>query len=356
MNTDNYEDFAIGFSKVALALSKETPLVGAAKHKKSARQDDDVKAKTFDAKKGPPKISLLNYVKRIYHYGLESREELLPCFAAALVLLRLIACSVKLTSLNIHRVVALCFLVVTKHSTEYYGGDSHWADVLGIDSGELKRLEEDFYDVTDCQVEVTTEEVEVAERDIAAALKQATKAPLVQTTGCTVLDSLTQSVNEHGQLRSDRQSVQSAIASPMRDSSYLSSCPDTDEDSPATVARTTPLRKKKKKKASMRQTCRKEAQAKEAVETMEAEEPSGKELVASSTQKNKAGSTSADEDLVSCIKDCAQAPADSSSPRKKKAKKKKPERKCFDSAGCPILGGTALGLLQQNNHHKVAVR
>jgi len=354
MNTDNYEDFATGFSKVALALSKETPLVGAAKHKKSARQDDDVKAKTFDAKKGPPKISLLNYVKRIYHYGLESREELLPCFAAALVLLRLIACSVKLTSLNIHRVVALCFLVVTKHSTEYYGGDSHWADVLGIDSVELKRLEEDFYDVTDCQVEVTTEEVEVAERDIAAALKQATKAPLVQTTGCTVLDSLTQSVNEHRQLRSGRESVQSAIASPMRDSSYMSSCPDTDEDSPATVARTTPPRRKKK--ASMRQTRRKEAQAKEAVETMEAEEPSGKELVASSTQKNKAGSTSPDEDLVSCIKDCAQAPADSSSPRKKKAKKKKPERKCFDSADCPILGGTALGLLQQNNYHEVAVR
>merc|ERR1712227_407235 len=270
MNTDNYEDFATGFSKVALALSKETPLVGAAKHKKSARQDNDVKAKTFDAKKGPPKISLLNYVKRIYHYGLESREELLPCFAAALVLLRLIACSVKLTSLNIHRVVALCFLVVTKHSTEYYGGDSHWADVLGIDSVELKRLEEDFYDVTDCQVEVTTEEVEVAERDIAAALKQATKAP--------------------------------------------------------------------------------------SVETMEAEEPSGKELVASSTQKNIAGSTSPDEDLVSCIKDCAQAPADSSSPRKKKAKKKKPERKCFDSADCPILGGTALGLLQQKNYHEVAVR
>jgi len=65
----------------------------------------------------------------------------------------------KLTALNIHRVAALSLLVVTKHGTDYYGGDLLWASVLGIEHDELKPLEEELYDIIDCQVEVSAEQV-----------------------------------------------------------------------------------------------------------------------------------------------------------------------------------------------------
>jgi len=337
MFTCNHEDIAAGFSRVALVMSKQAPTSGPAKHLKKSVQQDATEIKTFDAKKGPPKISVLNYVKRIFHYGLELREELLPCFGAALVLMRLVACSLKLTSLNIHRVVALSFLVVTKHSTEYYGGDSHWADVLGIKSHELKHLEEQFYDIIDCNVEVSTEKVEEAMRDISAATKKKKVAP----TATLAPVSLSELVGENEEESRSRATSACGPPTPMRDSCYLSSCPSTDDDSPATVAMstTTPTRRKK---TGSHPVYKKEAN------TKDDEVEQKKEAKVLPKRKKKPCSSVLYEEPVSCAKDAKP------SPRRKKKPNQKKQDPCSASAreadlGSPILGSTALGMLQQRN-------
>merc|ERR1712072_190241 len=131
------------------------------------QEEPDERSKAFNSTKGrPPKISLHNYVDRIWHYGLDMRDDLLLVFPAALVLLRQVACVIKITPLNMHRIVALCLLAVTKHSTNSYGGDDLWAAVLGMDERELKKLEESFYDVLDCQLEVPQDRIDAAMEDI----------------------------------------------------------------------------------------------------------------------------------------------------------------------------------------------
>jgi len=344
MFTCNHEDIATGFSKVALVMSKQAPTSGPAKHlKKKSVPQDATETKTFDAKKGPPKISVLNYVKRIFHYGLELREELLPCFAAALVLMRLVACSLKLTSLNIHRVVALSFLVVTKHSTEYYGGDSHWADVLGIEKHELKQLEEQFYDIIDCNVEVSTEKVEEAMRDISAATGKKKATPT--TTSAPVSELVSE--NEEESARSRAPSA-CGPPTPMRDSCYLSSCPSTDDDSPAPVAMPTTTPTRRKKTTGSHPIYTKEAN------TKDDEVEQKKEAKALPKRKKKPSSSVPYEEPVSCVKDAKPSPPSPPSPRRKKKPNHKKRDPCSASAReadleNPILGGTALGMLQQQN-------
>lgn len=160
------EKVSKGFAKIVTCMCKRKPMI-ANDARKPGQETGDARSKTFNSSTGKaPKISLLNYVKRIWHFGLERREEMLPCFGGALVLVRRMARIIKLTPLNMHRIVALCFLVVTKHSTDHYGGDRLWASVLGIDASELKQLEESFYDTIDCEVEVLPEEVEKSMREM----------------------------------------------------------------------------------------------------------------------------------------------------------------------------------------------
>lgn len=195
MFTDDPDRILVGFCKIALSESKREPTRTARGKKTEAHNCCDARSKTFDAKAGrPPKISLLNYVKRIWHYSFELSEDMLSCFGAALVLCRLVACSIKLTALNIHRVVALCLLVVTKHGTDYYTGDLLWAQVLGIEHEELKPLEEELYDLIDCQVEVCAEQVDNSMREIAHA--NGHPKPLLVPVQATVLDSINQYVLE----------------------------------------------------------------------------------------------------------------------------------------------------------------
>jgi|Dee2metaT_12_FD_contig_51_2263119_length_1013_multi_11_in_0_out_0_1 hypothetical protein len=196
MFTDDPDRILAGFCKIALSESKREPTKTAKGGNTEVHNCCDARSKAFDAKAGrPPKISLLNYVKRIWQYGLELSEDMLSCFGAALVLMRLVACSIKLTALNIHRVVALCLLVVTKHGTDYYTGDLLWAQVLGIEHEELKQLEEELYDIIDCQVEVSAEEVDHSMREIAHANGHPKLLVPVQA---TVLDSINQYARDHG--------------------------------------------------------------------------------------------------------------------------------------------------------------
>merc|ERR1712224_456506 len=204
---NNYDDpdrIMAGFAKIALSESKGAP-IKTAKGRKTDAAHNDPRYKTFDAKAGPPKISLLNYMKRIWQYGLELSEDMLSCFGAALVIMRLVACSVKLTALNIHRVAALSLLVVTKHGTDYYTGDLLWASVLGIEHDELKPLEEELYDIIDCQVEVSAEQVNNSMAEIVHANGH---PQLIVPVQATVLDSIHQYAREH-RLAVDKEDAES---------------------------------------------------------------------------------------------------------------------------------------------------
>lgn len=223
MFTDDPDRILAGFTKIALSESKATPTQTAKGKKTDAH--NDARSKTFDAKAGrPPKISLLNYVKRIWNYGFETSEDMLSCFGAALVLMRLVACSVKLTALNIHRVAALCLLVVTKHGTDYYGGDLLWASVLGIEHDELKPLEEELYDIIDCQVEVSAEQVDSSMLEIARANANG-HAKLIVPVQATVLDSIHQYARDHGLAvdKEDAEADRSTVAAPRVDT-FLATC------------------------------------------------------------------------------------------------------------------------------------
>jgi len=101
------------------------------------------KTETFSAKKIPG-ISLENYLTRILKY---SNIEESTLIISLIYLDRICEKSmVKLSKLNIHRLLITSILVAIKFNEDDYFSNQHYAKVGGITIDELNTLEENFID------------------------------------------------------------------------------------------------------------------------------------------------------------------------------------------------------------------
>eukprot|EP01065_Artemidia_motanka_P041041 TRINITY_DN5254_c4_g1_i1.p1 TRINITY_DN5254_c4_g1~~TRINITY_DN5254_c4_g1_i1.p1 ORF type:complete len:226 (+),score=73.34 TRINITY_DN5254_c4_g1_i1:68-679(+) len=107
----------------------------------------------FDSVDAAP-VSIADYLIRMCKYGLCSS----PVFVHMLVLIDRVARKVRLTTLNVHRIIAVAFFVSVKLVDDEFYGCSYYASISGVAADDLHDMERIFIREVDWELHVEAEQ------------------------------------------------------------------------------------------------------------------------------------------------------------------------------------------------------
>lgn len=106
----------------------------------------------FDAKK-IPYISVLDYLRRIYKYGISDFSTLILTYHLITIYLNMVGID-QCTKVNIHRLIVAAFIISAKYNEDILYRQSQYSIILGITLRELNYLEKRFLIIIDFNIPV----------------------------------------------------------------------------------------------------------------------------------------------------------------------------------------------------------